>query len=48
MITTLINRYEIWWEWVRMPVLLTVGALICGFAICMIVGMIRSYEGWKR
>lgn len=44
-----IDRYESWWEGVRMPILLVVGVLGLGFFVAsVVVGMIRSREGWRR
>jgi len=44
-----IDRYEAWWEGVRMPILLVVGVLSLGFLVVnLVAGMIRSWEGWKR
>ena len=44
-----IDRYETWWEGVRMPVLLIVGVFSLIFLVVSVVaGMIRSREGWRR
>ena len=42
-----VDRYEAWWEGVRMPILLSVGGVCLVFLVSVVMGMIRSREGWR-